>query len=308
MTGAHYSVVRILSGVCISIFFLADVFGSGSELCYRSECIANWLFSAAAVIALLFAAGWRDREMASLLLVVVAARLGLDGGIALTLFPATWFLVQHLFTPAAPYGSWGARGREDPAGDWRYPRLLKALSWVCFAASLIMLIQFNGPRESWAWAYLGIVYVLFLFERSWLPGKICAATEYIFFDGSCALCHGLVRWVLSEEGSTPSFLFAPLGGETFKQEIDAELQEGLPDSVVVTCEDGAVRVRSRAVLHIAQRTGGIWRIFATLAGILPESILDFAYDVIASIRYRLFGRKKESCPLMPPTLRARFRQ
>ena len=38
---------------------------------------------------------------------------------------------------------------------------------------------------------------------------------------------------------------------------------------------------------------------------LPE-YHDIAYDFVASIRYRLFARPKEACPMLPPDLRSRF--
>jgi predicted DCC family thiol-disulfide oxidoreductase YuxK len=35
-------------------------------------------------------------------------------------------------------------------------------------------------------------------------------------------------------------------------------------------------------------------------------VRDAMYDFVARVRYRIFGRKKDACPLMPPDLRSRF--
>jgi predicted DCC family thiol-disulfide oxidoreductase YuxK len=35
-------------------------------------------------------------------------------------------------------------------------------------------------------------------------------------------------------------------------------------------------------------------------------VRDMIYDFIARVRYRLFGRRDQLCPIVPPELRARF--
>ena len=39
---------------------------------------------------------------------------------------------------------------------------------------------------------------------------------------------------------------------------------------------------------------------------VPAVVLDRGYDIVASVRYRLFARPTEACPLLPEHLRARF--
>ena len=46
-----------------------------------------------------------------------------------------------------------------------------------------------------------------------------------------------------------------------------------------------------------------------LAGVLaviPRPMRDLTYDFIARIRYRIFGKRDDMCPIVPPDLRARF--
>ena len=43
-----------------------------------------------------------------------------------------------------------------------------------------------------------------------------------------------------------------------------------------------------------------------LSAVLPRAVSDAAYDFVARIRYSIFGKRDELCPVMPPDLRARF--
>ncbi|HEU5395179.1 MAG TPA: DCC1-like thiol-disulfide oxidoreductase family protein, partial [Candidatus Methylomirabilis sp.] len=76
--------------------------------------------------------------------------------------------------------------------------------------------------------------------------------------------------------------------------------------VVLLAPDGAIRVRSEAILGGAERLGGIWRILAAAARLLPRAIRDRAYDLVARSRRRLFEAPAQSCPIVPAGLRDRF--
>lgn len=128
------------------------------------------------------------------------------------------------------------------------------------------------------------------------------ATVIVYYDGVCALCNGFIRWALKHDAKR-RLLFAPLESghgvrlrRAFPQTRDA-------DSIVV--RDGErVAIKSDAILAIAQRLGGVWRLTALLR-VLPRWLRDSAYDLIASRRYRWFGRL-DACPLPPASERDRF--
>jgi predicted DCC family thiol-disulfide oxidoreductase YuxK len=130
--------------------------------------------------------------------------------------------------------------------------------------------------------------------------------ETIFYDGHCALCHNSVKFVLKHDRSGNAFRFAPLQGETFKSRVPAERRGGLPDSIVLQTADRALLARSDAVIHILRRLGGEWKIAAAILAVFPRAIRDSAYDLIAHIRYRVFGKREDLCPVIPPGQRARF--
>jgi predicted DCC family thiol-disulfide oxidoreductase YuxK len=115
-----------------------------------------------------------------------------------------------------------------------------------------------------------------------------------------------VKFVLKHDRSGKLFRFAPLQGPTFETRVAAEKRAGLPDSVVVLTNEGALLVRSNAFLHVLRRLGGGWRTLAAVIGLIPRALRDATYDFIARVRYRVFGTREDSCPVMAPELRARF--
>ena len=88
--------------------------------------------------------------------------------------------------------------------------------------------------------------------------------------------------------------------------VPADRRAGLPDSVIVLTDDGRLLVRSDTFIHILRRLGGFWRVMGAIIGVIPRAIRDSVYDFIARVRYRIFGRRPEVCPVTPPELRARF--
>lgn len=69
-------------------------------------------------------------------------------------------------------------------------------------------------------------------------------------------------------------------------------------------KDGELLTKSKAVIAVLNDIGGVWKV-ANIGKILPEKILNSAYDMVAENRYKIFG-KKESCRLPTPEERGRF--
>jgi predicted DCC family thiol-disulfide oxidoreductase YuxK len=128
----------------------------------------------------------------------------------------------------------------------------------------------------------------------------------LFYDGHCALCHGAVRFAVRHDRGRPAVHFSPLGGESFERMLAAHGRPVLPDSLVVETAAGELLVRSDAALYLLRRAGGLWRLPAFLAGLVPRAARDALYDAIARRRRRWFGRVEEVCPALPPRLRQRF--
>jgi predicted DCC family thiol-disulfide oxidoreductase YuxK len=132
------------------------------------------------------------------------------------------------------------------------------------------------------------------------------APELLFYDGGCGLCHRAVRFLLAVDREGRAFRFAPLGGATFEEQVPEGERAGLPDSLVLRTEEGSLLTRSAAVLHMLRRLGGFWRFLAVLGGIVPRFLRDTLYDFVARVRFRLFARPDDWCPVVPKEQRARF--
>ena len=101
-----------------------------------------------------------------------------------------------------------------------------------------------------------------------------------------------------------AFRFAPLQGETFQRRVPAG-PAGLPDSIVVLTRRGSLLVRStRSFIFF----GGLAEAgeFLRPIAVIPRPLRDAVYDFVARIRYLVFGRREDVCPVPPPELRARF--
>ncbi len=137
-------------------------------------------------------------------------------------------------------------------------------------------------------------------------GAAGAQPETIFYDGKCALCQWAVKFVLKHDRGGTAFRFAPLQGETFRARLSPEYRQPLPDSIVMLAASGSLLLRSDAILHILRQLGGGWKVLATMMGSVPRALRDACYDGVASVRYRIFGMRKEWCPAATPEWRARF--
>jgi predicted DCC family thiol-disulfide oxidoreductase YuxK len=130
----------------------------------------------------------------------------------------------------------------------------------------------------------------------------------LLYDGVCGLCDHLVQFVLARD-ARGTFDFAPLQSATGRAAVARE--GGDPDAlssfyVVRDYRTAHPRslVKGRAALFVAREVGWPWRLVNVFA-VLPAAVLDFAYDIVARYRYRVFGRF-EQCLLPRPEQRQRF--
>jgi predicted DCC family thiol-disulfide oxidoreductase YuxK len=112
-----------------------------------------------------------------------------------------------------------------------------------------------------------------------------AAPLIVLIDGECALCNGSATW-FARRNAAGRLIFATNRGEVAR--VAGEPPGGDPDTIVVW--DGSRRlVRSQAVRAMLAAVGGGWAFLSEVAGCMPVSWLDFAYDQIARRRHRFAG-------------------
>ena len=132
----------------------------------------------------------------------------------------------------------------------------------------------------------------------------------VLYDGVCGLCSRLLQFVLKRDRRAV-FTFAPLQGALGRRMV--ERFGGDPDQltsfrVLANYRESRPQMlsRSSAALFVAFELGRPWKM-AQLVRVLPTSLLDYVYDVVARNRYRVFGRA-EQCPTPRPEFRDRFVQ
>ena len=200
-------------------------------------------------------------------------------------------LLLSLPTPLTQVITWGVLGLEVLYAPLALFRRVRPWIWLAMLAihlGVMMVMNFAGL------SFMMVLLHLFLFDPAWVPRRAPATTDTLLYDGSCGLCHRSVRFILAEDRSGTAFRFEPLP------------EDGEKASVIVQTADGRTLVRSNAVIHILQRLGGLWRVFGIAFGVVPRIVRDAMYDGVARIRYRIFGRTKDACPIVPPDLRSRF--
>ena len=125
----------------------------------------------------------------------------------------------------------------------------------------------------------------------------------LLFDGLCHLCDGGVRFVVAHD-QAEHIHFAPIQGDLGRR-LYAEqgLDADAPNTMLLVTREQVFRA-SDAVIEIARRLGGAWRL-AVLGKVIPRGLRDAAYYFVARNRYRWFG-KHETCLMPTPELRRRM--
>lgn len=129
--------------------------------------------------------------------------------------------------------------------------------------------------------------------------------ELLFYDGTCGVCHGAVKFILHRD-PLGLFRFAPLHGKEFKRVMADRPEVDLPDSIVILTDRGDLLVRSEAMLHVLGRLSGMWRLVATAGRLIPRKFLDLLYDFFAANRRRFAAPPSAACPIVPTNVRSRF--
>ena len=125
----------------------------------------------------------------------------------------------------------------------------------------------------------------------------------LLFDGLCHLCDGGVRFVVAHD-QAERIHFAPIQGELGRRLYAAHgLDAEAPNTMLLVTREQVFRA-SDAVIEIARRLGGAWKL-AVLGKVIPRGLRDAAYFFVARNRYQWFG-KHETCLMPTPGLRRRM--
>ena len=146
--------------------------------------------------------------------------------------------------------------------------------------------------------------------------------DLILFDGVCGLCNHFVQLVLDHDRAG-RYHFASLQselGQAILRRLGQSTQElktiyliedigadQLSADTLGSFDSGRVHRKSDAALRIIKHLEGLGPLAAAAAvsAFMPRPLRDVGYDLVASNRYRIFG-KLDACRLPSPEERARF--
>ena len=116
----------------------------------------------------------------------------------------------------------------------------------------------------------------------------------VFYDGLCKFCDKTVQFLL-RRNKKGIFKFATLQDARSLNILPPSLES--VDSIIILVS-GQYLVKSKAVIKLASFLDFPYRLISHF-GWIPTSVSDYLYDLVAKIRYKLFG-KYQSCVLPDP--------
>ena len=115
----------------------------------------------------------------------------------------------------------------------------------------------------------------------------------IFYDGTCGMCHGFVRFAIRRDRRS-RFFFAPIGGETWCRRFgDSSSRD---QETIHLLSEERTYVRSSAVCRVLVHLGTTWRILGGALWMVPLPLRNIGYRMVARIRHRIAGRE-DTCTL-----------
>jgi predicted DCC family thiol-disulfide oxidoreductase YuxK len=124
----------------------------------------------------------------------------------------------------------------------------------------------------------------------------------VLFDGECNFCSASVNFMIDHD-PRGQLRFASQQSATGRQLMADRGMAGQAGSVVFLENDHAY-TRSAASLRMARYLTWPWRLAQWLV-VVPRPILDALYDLVATHRYRFFGRR-DACRMPTEALRERY--
>ncbi len=127
----------------------------------------------------------------------------------------------------------------------------------------------------------------------------------VLFDGVCNYCNSLVNFLIRQDKKRV-LRFAPLQSSAGSAMIHHFRIDTKNTDSMIFIENGKAFLKSSAALKVYSKLPWYWK-WTQVFWIVPKFIRDAVYDLFASNRYTLFG-KKDQCMIPTPDVASRFLQ
>ena len=108
--------------------------------------------------------------------------------------------------------------------------------------------------------------------------------QSILYDANCKICQRTVAFIKRRE-VLPVFEYIPYDTDQGQRILKKNNIDFSKEQYIVYIRNRAIYIKSSAVLEILKDIGGVWRLLY-LFKIVPVSIRDYVYRLIAANRYR----------------------
>ncbi len=183
--------------------------------------------------------------------------------------------------------------------------------WTCVELFSLQMISYSGPLR-----LLNDTTVTQNSRGSFVSGF----HHLVLFDGHCSMCNASVDFIIRNDPAG-IFMFAAqqdtdavallelmgLKHPPLSNPGDTTTNDG--ESVLLITPDGALHERAAAVLRCGVALAWPWSWLAnaglTATSVLPNKLVDDAYNCVGRNRYKWFGRK-DTCRMLTTEEKARF--
>ena len=122
----------------------------------------------------------------------------------------------------------------------------------------------------------------------------------ILFDDECIFCNRSMQFIYRRD-KRKIFFFSSLN---FYRAMAKSEKVEFDGKGIVYIRDGQVFKKSPAVVEIAYDLGRLYKVIGSFLKIIPISVLDFCYDLVAKNRYRI--SKNMNCAVPTADMRSRI--
>ena len=124
--------------------------------------------------------------------------------------------------------------------------------------------------------------------------------DIVVFDGVCVLCNRFFNWLIKND-KDEKFMYTNFQSD-FSKKNNLKLED--INSVAVIKTNGEKVYKVQAVYYILKKIDRYF-IVRILLKLLPLFLTNICYDLIADLRYRIFG-KYETCIIPNENVRKNF--